>query len=361
VLDDRARERQSHLAVVGGLAREASAGRQPATITYGHGRCDLAANRDYFDEERQQFVCGYNPTGPADDTVLAVKISGEGGGVLATVVNYACHPTTLAWQNTLIGPDYVGALRETMEQHTGAPCLFLQGASGDVGPREGFVGDPGIADRNGRQLGYAALAALESLPKPGTQFAYAGPVVSGAIIGTWRHVPVDETALGRYAVWNVTQWNVPLRYRPDLATAEQAQAELARWQTAEQKAVAAGNASQARDYHARVEQAHRQLWRLSALPPERFPLGITLARLGNAAWLFVPGEHYQILQTTLRRRFPQQPIVVATLTGGWQPGYIPPADIYGRGIYQEQIAVVAAGSAEEVIEAVSERMRPFQC
>ena len=92
------------------------------------------------------------------------RIVADDGGAIADVVNYACHPTTLAWDNTLISPDYVGAMRETVERHSGAPCLFLQGASGDLGPREGFVGDPAVADRNGRQLAFAALAALATPP-----------------------------------------------------------------------------------------------------------------------------------------------------------------------------------------------------
>src|SRR5581483_9438600 len=110
----------------------------------------------------QQFVCGFNPGGPVDDTVLVGRITGDDGRMIGTVVNYACDPTTLAWENTLISPDYVGAMREVVEQATGAPCQFLQGASGDIGPREGFVGDVAVADRNGRQLGYAALVALET-------------------------------------------------------------------------------------------------------------------------------------------------------------------------------------------------------
>src|SRR5207244_4779778 len=121
-----------------------------------------------WDAESSQYVCGFHPNGPADDTVLVAKIVEDGGRTVASVVNYACHPTTLAWENTLISPDYPGAMREVVEQATGAPCVFLQGASGDLGPREGFVGDPPIADRNGRQLGHAALAALEALPPPGT-------------------------------------------------------------------------------------------------------------------------------------------------------------------------------------------------
>jgi hypothetical protein len=100
----------------------------------------------------------------------------------------------------------------------------------------------------------------------------------------------------------------------------------------------------------------RQLWRLGALPPGQFPLRVTIAQLGEAVWVFVPGEHYQVLQTSLRQRFPETPVIVATLTAGWQPGYIPTADTYGRGIYQSDIAVVAAGSAERIVDEVASRI-----
>jgi hypothetical protein len=344
-------------AKVGQLAAQAAKARHLATIMYGQGRCSLAANRDFLDVERQQIVCGFNPDGPADDTVLVAKIVGDGGVLVATLVNYACHPTTLAWQNTLTSPDYVGALRETIERHTAAPCLFLQGGSADLGPREGFVGDTAIADRNGRQLAFAALSTLEELPQPGTQFAYSVPVVSGATIGTWRHEPIDAAIAQRTKSWQVARWSEFLSYRPDLPTISQTQLDLDHWQREESSADATGNQEHARDCRARAEQATRQLWRLKALPPDRFLFPVTLARLGDAFWAFVAGEHYQILQTRLRARFPNHPIVVSTITGGWQPGYIPPANAYGRGIYQEKIAVVAAGSAEQVIESIAAHMQ----
>src|SRR5580698_928550 len=136
-------------------AIEASSAAQPATVIYGASRCSLAAHRDFWDENTKQFVCGFNPGVPADDTVLVAKVVAESGQrTFGTVVNYSCHPTTLAWENTLISPDYIGAMREVVEGHTHAPCLFLQGASGELGPREGYVGDTAIADRNGRQLGF---------------------------------------------------------------------------------------------------------------------------------------------------------------------------------------------------------------
>jgi hypothetical protein len=152
------------------LVREVLGNLQPATIIYGSGWCNLAAHRDFWDEKNQIWACGYDPVTPADETVLIAQAFAEDRTLLASLVNYACHPTTLAWDNTLISPDYPGAMRETIEAATGAPCLFLQGASGELGPVEGYVGDTSIADRNGRQLAYSALSTIESLPAPNTRF-----------------------------------------------------------------------------------------------------------------------------------------------------------------------------------------------
>lgn len=342
------------------IIREALEALQPATITYGKGHCPLAAHRDFWDAAGKQFVCGFNPEGPADDTVLVARVTDTAGQTRATVVNYACHPTTLAWQNTLISPDYPGALREIVEQGTGAPCVFLQGASGDLGPCEGFVGDPAVADRNGRQLGYAALAALEALPSPGTWFQYTGAVVSGATLGTWTHVPLDAQARERTSLWRRRYWTVDLPYRAELRTQEQTKAERAHWQAEEQAAHQAGDATKARDCRAVVERMTRWLTRLAVLPPGRtFPLSVTLWQMGDAFWLAVEAEHYQFLQRALRERFTRTPIMVMTLANGSRPGYLPTADAYGRGIYQESIAVLAPGCLERLIEAVGAEMHDW--
>ena len=340
------------------LAQQARQALQPATIVYGQGRCSLAGQRDYWDADHQQYVCGFNPEAMADDTVLVARISGGSGACLATLVNYACHPTTLAWDNTAISPDYVGAMREVIEKATSAACLFLQGASGDLGPREGFVGDWQVADRNGRQLGYAALSALESLPPAGTRFVYAGPVVSGTTIGTWRHEPLDAGDLSRQATWQVRQWTVDLAYRHDLPGLAETQEDHRHWQEEEEKARKAGDLDKVRDFRALVEQKNRQITRLSVLPAGKaFPYQVTVWKLGNAYWNLVPGELYQIFQITLRQRFPTHKVIVATLTGDWQPGYVPQASSYGYGIYQDVISPVGAGSLEVLIESITREIR----
>jgi hypothetical protein len=335
-------------AACGNLAAEAKQKLEPATVVYGTARCSLAAHRDFWDAATRQFVCGFDPDGTADDTVLLAKVVSEHGQrVLGTVVDYACHPTTLAWENTLISPDYIGAMREVVEGHTRAPCLFLQGASGELGPREGYVGDPAVADRNGRQLGFAALSGLEAMPGPGTCFSYAGPVVSGAILGTWKHLPLGAEELARNSIWSTKRLVVELPYRTDLPTVEETRAELKKWEVEEAAARVVGDGQRVAECRARAEQMTRQLARLDALPPGRFyPLPVGIARLGGGIWVFTPAELYQSFQKTIRSAFPDFAVIVGTITNDWQPGYIPPAASYGHGIYQEVIAALAPGCLE---------------
>src|SRR5690606_20141880 len=119
--------------------------------------------------------------------VLVGCIRDDSGKVLGTVVNYACHPTTLAHNNRLLSPDYVGAMRELVSTATEAPCLFLQGASGELAPREQYVADTKVADSHGRKLGYAVLPALESLWPTHTRLALTGSLTPGARLPLWEH------------------------------------------------------------------------------------------------------------------------------------------------------------------------------
>lgn len=336
---------------VGRIAAEAKQHARPAALVAGHGRCDLARQRDYFDVQTEKYVCGFNPHATADDTVVVAKITGDDGKLIATLVNYACHPTTLAWENTLVTPDYVGAMRETVMQKYAAPCFFVQGASGDLGPREGFVGNTEVADRNGRILGYAALEALEELPAPAKKFVYSGPVVSGATLGTWKYEPLDAAESAAIATFRHRTTTVPVDYRADLPTVEETKREREQWLEAEAKAKAAGDETAMRDAHARVERMNRRLVRQQTLPPGKtYPYPFSVWRTGGVLWIAAPGELYQLLQIEIRRRFPGLAVVLATITDDWQPGYFPITSAYGLGIYQETVAVVAPGSLEALVE-----------
>ena len=324
------------------LVKETQTKLQPATILYATGHCNLAAHRDYWDEDNQLWACGYDPDTPADDTVLTARAHAEDGTLLATLVNYACHPTTLAWDNTLISPDYPGAMRETIEEVTGVPCLFLQGASGELGPVEGFVGDTSVADRNGRQLGHAALSAIESLPDPNTRFEYTGPVVSGATLGEWKYNELPDEFSDSNAFWQLVRQIIPLPIRPGTPTTQGVETELAEWEKKDTP-----------DARAMAERKRRLLHRLSQLPAgDNFPLEAVVLRLGGAVWIIIQGEHYSVLQKVLRERFPETPLIISTVASHWGASYLPPKELYDKGIYQESIAITAAGSLEKVIETI---------
>lgn len=337
-------------------ARRAVEDLQFATITYAPGHCTLAANRDYWDDARGIYACGFNPDAPADGMVIVARVCDAAANVRAVLVNYACHPTTLAWDNTLVSPDYVGALRETVENVVGAPCIYTLGACGDLGPRAGFVGETAVADANGRHLGYAALTALASMDAPGVAFVYAGPVVSGATLATWAEAPATPArrAMAEHFAGAQFVVNLPQKPRPDPATL---QAQMENWRATQVAADAAGDAIAARDAGAQAERARRALARVQRLPagPD-YPFHFTVRRLGDAVWVSTGGEPYNTLQTTLRARFPGRPIIVTTVAGEWSGGYLLPANRYGVGLYQEEPSCYAAGSLELLIDAISARI-----
>lgn len=324
-------------------------------LATGAGRCALGMHRDARDEERGIYVCGPNPGHPVDDTLLVTRATDDAGRTVAHVVNYACHPTTLAWGNRLISPDYIGAMREVIENATEAPCAFLQGAAGDIGPVRGFVGDVETADSNGRQLGYAALAAIEAMPAPGRQWQYEGPMVSGATVGVWdwHELPEERATIARQ--FDSQRITIQLTHR-QLPCLEQMQQEIDDWSSRQQTAQRADDEAAVREARARIERLRRRMRMAEATPAGGLlDFDITLWRLGETVFVMVGGEPYQQLQVNLRRRFPRTQVVVVELCN--QPAsYMLPQDRYGIGLYQEEVCVLAPGCLEAVEEAAAEAL-----
>ena len=337
---------------IGAAVNEAITTTQSAVINWGTGRCNLAANRDFFDPDRDHAVCGFNPQGTADDAVLVGRVQNAASGKsITTIVNYACHPTTLAWDNTLISPDYPGAMREIVEDATKTPCFFIQGASGDIGPRDGFTGDVEVADRNGRQLGYAVLSALEHMPPASTALQYTGAVVSGATIGTWQFADVDNQRQSDTAAWKFIATTVDIPYRSDLPDREELQRDRSAWLAKQDTATASGDTSAAADARAMAERMTRRLVRVEHLPvSESLPYPVRIWKLGDAIWLALDGELYNILQRQLRETFPGVSIVVGTLANGSKAWYLPDSASYGKGLYQEDASVLAKGGLEQLLD-----------
>lgn len=315
--------------------RKALETRRNAVLSWAWGRCDLARNRDLRDPDRSRIVCGFNPDNPADDTLLVGRATTTDGKILATIANYACHPTTLAWQNKLISPDFVGAFNETVEANTGgAPSLFLQGASGELQAREVYTGDTAIADAHGRRLGYAVLSTLEGMLPPNTRLEYSGVVESGAPLATWQRVPQEASSTIKAIQVDV---ELPLR---DMPSVEELTQQL---EQCEDRALAE-----------RIRRKRRVRRIVGDGTVAKMPLWVW--QVGDAVVVAQFNEAYSQLQTELRRRFPDHPLVVVNLTNG-SCGYLTPDRLYDEDIYQAWQSPFERGCLELTIEAASDAVR----
>jgi hypothetical protein len=305
--------------------RRAQVAKVAANITWRYGRCDLATNRDLPEPHSgRRIVCGFNPEVLADDKLLVGRVTNDAGVVIATIVNYACHPTTLAWQNRLISPDFVGAMREIVENATGsAPCLFLQGASGELAPAEQYTGDTDVADRHGRRLGYAVLSTLEGMDAPGARLAYDDVVESGAPLAVWTQKPdPPSNALST----TMREVELPLKPMPSVSEIE------AQWRLCDDPVM--------------KERLARQLAvRKVVGEGDTTPMPLWAWRIGEAILVGQPNETYSQFQTALRSCFPGRAIAIMNLVNG-SAGYLPPRELYEQDIYQVQQSPYAAGSLE---------------
>ncbi len=312
---------------------------QPAVIEWNIGRCQLATERDLADPAKpdQRRICGFNPTAKADDTLLVGRVSGADGKLLAVIANYACHPTTLAWDNKLISPDYVGAMRETIERDCpGAVALFLQGASGDLAPRMQYVGDTSVADGHGRQLGHAVLATLAGMEPSGQRLKFDGAMESGAPLAIWNREPAQYfSTLGAIN----PSIELPLK---DWPTADEFEAQRK-----------AANDRVLEERFRRKRDIRRGLG-----DGKSYPLPIWLWRIGDAVLVANMCEAYSSIQQHLREQFPDSPLLYLNLANG-SVGYLPPQNRYDEDVYQSWQTPFDKGSLERLETGIAAELKKW--
>ncbi len=319
------------------VARRALAGEVEGELRWAQGRCDLATNRSRWDPAGERYVTGYEPANPADDTVLVGRVTGPDGAIAATLVNYACHPTTLAWDNELLSPDYIGAMRETVEAGTDdAPCLFLFGACGELAPDLQYLGDVSVADRHGRRLGLAALSTLEGMHPHGHDLVFSEIVESGAPLAVWR-LNARAADPARVAGELVT---LALPIKADYPKLDAIETDLA----------------QATESFMRERLTRKLRLRKTLGDADTYPLALWVWRLGDVVFVGYPGEAFSTLQLDLRAAFPDQSVVVMNVVNG-SIGYLPPDALYDEDMYEVWQTPLDRGCLETLRDASTTTVR----
>ena len=106
---------------IAGLIVRAARAAAPARIGAAGADVDLNRNRHTKIEPK-----------PVDRELAVIRIDGADGRPIATIVNFAAHPTTREAEMLQYSSDYVGPLRAAFEKEAGGVCVFLQGAAGDL-------------------------------------------------------------------------------------------------------------------------------------------------------------------------------------------------------------------------------------
>ena len=136
----------------------------PADLAWGTGRADFAVNRRNNDQSkaaelREQIAL----QGPVDHDVPVLRVAGADGKPKAIVCGYACHCTTLSF-NQFTG-DYAGFAQIDLERsYPGAQAMFVAGCGADQNPLpRGAVAQ---AEDYGRQLAEAVGRVLDAPMRP---------------------------------------------------------------------------------------------------------------------------------------------------------------------------------------------------
>ncbi len=100
----------------------------------GFGTAETLAgiNRREIDENGN-VILGYDPDGPYDPTVTLICFKALDGTNIGSIAHFAAHPTAAA-RNCSFTRDWPGVMIDRVAKLTNAPCLFFNGAEGDIAP-----------------------------------------------------------------------------------------------------------------------------------------------------------------------------------------------------------------------------------
>lgn len=232
---------------------------------------------------------------PRDDRVGVIAAQGEGWR--GALMNFTCHPTTVQAQ-PVMSADYPGVACELVERAMeGVPCLFLQGAAGNVNPVRHTTSFDDVTV-------YGQTLAREAIK-----------VLSNA-------KPMSDTLA-------VASETLMLPTRTDLPPREETFREFERTK----KAIADTKTDADRKKAIAAFRGWNEKKRLLDLGTDPVPCELQVMRLGDAIIAANPGELFCDYGLEIKSRSPAPLTFVSAYTNGYI-GYLPVPEAWKQGGYE---------------------------
>lgn len=316
-----------------GAIERAWKARRPASLKHASATVDtISLNRR-------------DPEWEKDAALHVVSVEGE-DGLIATLLNFACHATVLNQTNLMLSGEFPGAACRLVQRETAAPCVYLNGACGDVNPvwiAQDFAG----VERAGQIIGAQALRLI-------AEMRALGPGQRSHNI-RWDEFP-EVTPLGRLVAPSLRvvrdEITLPPREFDSDGAYEARIKELGAAATAAQNGSPERRAVTASLTRVKVER-WAAAWAQHASDPAHTE--VQAIRLGDGlALLGLPGEVFAETAAAIREAAPFADVLMACYANDYV-GYVVPEHAYEEGGYEAGMTPHAP-AADSMIRDAARRL-----
>jgi len=306
--------------------------RRPALLKLGEAHIDtISMNRRH-------------PDWPSDPTLRVLLIDGVDAPPIATLLNFACHATVMHGGNLQLSAEFPSAACQLVEEQTGAPAVYLNGAYGNVNP-VWIKQDFDSVERVGQIIGGQALRTVGELRALG--------VGQRAHNIRWDEFP-EKAVPGRIvepALRAVRQEiELPLRPFEDDTAYAKTIASL----KSEVSSTDAG-APDRQDVVAHLTRTQTErwaaLWARQQDNPSTQRTEVQALRLGaGLALIGLPGEFFVETATSIRDASGIDDLIVACYANDYV-GYVIPEDAYAAGGYESGVTFCSENAERMIADA----------
>lgn len=116
------------------LVNDAYRSKVAGKLSWAKGRAGFAMNRRVIENGKWK-TFGETPSAPVDNDLPVLQATDAKGNILALLLSYACHGTTLVPEHNFIHGDWMGATQQLLEEkYPGVTAMVAIGCGADANP-----------------------------------------------------------------------------------------------------------------------------------------------------------------------------------------------------------------------------------